>query len=109
MDDAARDRFLDGFESRAPISIWIDDAGLPRRIRYAFLLKGQKDTRDACSRGAWTTQTDYYDYSVPVRITVPDPSSVVEMDERLAQRMCHGKSKAQAEREVEFESRARQP
>jgi hypothetical protein len=60
-----------------PIDVWVDSAGLPRRLAFRYSLPAQNLGGVAIAAATFTSTTDYYDYGVAVRVTPPPPSSVL--------------------------------
>jgi hypothetical protein len=69
-----------GLPDRYPMEVWIDDDGLPRRIRTVLEI-------DDAARGAVTQETtlELFDFGVAVDLTPPEGDDVVDLDEVLRQ------------------------
>jgi hypothetical protein len=62
---------------KAPIDVWIDDDGLPRRMTYSFANPGA--TTESPALGGMTMTTDFFDYGTDVRVEVPPPGATVDI------------------------------
>jgi hypothetical protein len=67
-----------GMPDRYPMEVWIDDDGLPRRIRTVLEIDDEV-------RGPITQETtlELFDFGVPVDLTPPAGDEVVELDQIL--------------------------
>jgi hypothetical protein len=69
-----------GLPSRYPMEVWIDDDGLPRRIRTVLEVD-----EEGTDRTTHQTTLDLYDFGVSVDVTPPDAADVVDIDQLLQQ------------------------
>jgi hypothetical protein len=67
--------------SQAPIDVWIDDDGLPRRMRYSFANPRATDASPAV--GGMTMTMEFFDYGTDVQVEVPPADSTVDIQSLL--------------------------
>lgn len=89
MPGDQRDQFeaaVEQFEAMAgrtsmPVDVWIDDAGLPRRMNYRVEMDGGafRDQLPGDGTLAMTFSMDVYDYGRPVSVGAPPPNQVTDM------------------------------
>jgi hypothetical protein len=65
---------------KAPLDVWLDDEGLPRRVKYSFANPGSTSQ----GLGEMTLTTDFFDYGSVVAIRVPPAASVVDIQDLVS-------------------------
>lgn len=93
MPGDQRDQFeaaVEQFEAMAgrtsmPVDVWIDDAGLPRRMNYRVEMDGGALGDQLPGDGSLTMSfsMDVYDYGQPVSVGAPPPNQVTDMTSDL--------------------------
>lgn len=70
-----------------PVDVWIDDAGLPRRMNYRIEMDGGAFGDQLPGDGTLTMSfsMDVYDYGQPVSVSAPPPNQVTDMTADLGQ------------------------
>jgi hypothetical protein len=61
----------------APIDVWIDDEGLPRRIRYSFSNPGATTASQAL--GGMTMTMEFFDYGTDVSVEIPPAETTIDI------------------------------
>jgi hypothetical protein len=61
----------------APLDIWIDDDGLPRRMKYSF--SNPAATTASSGLGGMTMTMELFDYGVDVTVQVPPADATVDI------------------------------
>jgi hypothetical protein len=69
-----------------PMDVWVDDAGLLRKMRFAVAASGEPVPSQRFSMHM-TMSMSLYDYGVPVDITAPDPSEVSSSESVIDEQM----------------------
>lgn len=85
LPPADRDRVLDSFArlglepagGRLPVEAWVDEAGSVRRVRAELDLDPSAPGNEAVD--ATTVTVDYADLGAPAPITLPDPTTAVDI------------------------------
>lgn len=95
MPGDQRDQFeaaVEQFEAMAgrtsmPVDVWIDDAGLPRRMNYRIEMDGGAFSDQLPGDGslAMSFSMELYDYGQPVSVGAPPPNQVTDMTSDLGQ------------------------
>lgn len=63
--------------SRVPVELWIDAAGVLRRLKQQVALSAQKVGSVSVPASTVTTTTEFYDFGVPVKAVAPPASAVL--------------------------------
>jgi hypothetical protein len=69
----------------APMEVWLDDDGLPRRVNMEFTYDPSDDAPAGTPTGTMTMLLEYFDYGADIDIELPDDSDVTDMQELVEQ------------------------